>query len=184
MGADFILYALPACRFDDARITEMKQLIKELDEKELPEDNINDPPQPRELLETSFDDYLDSVNGREAMVMGFTDWPYDMVFSGGMSWGDTPTDIANSMDVLIECNKVWYKLEEWARADKAGSGPYRPPATPAMLELARTRYVTDSDDNIAIDDDALTSVTDTGIWVQAWVWLDGESLGKDSNDAN
>lgn len=39
---------------------------------------------------------------------------------------------------------------------------------PALIERAKEMY---EDDDIAIDTDARISVTDDGVWVQAWVWV-------------
>jgi hypothetical protein len=47
-------------------------------------------------------------------------------------------------------------------------------ATPEEVERARDKYALGSSDNIEIDDDAQTSPTDDGTWVQAWVWLANE----------
>jgi len=43
-----------------------------------------------------------------------------------------------------------------------------PPATEAEIAEARRRY---GDDDIQVDDNALASKGDGGIWVQGWVWL-------------
>ena len=32
-------------------------------------------------------------------------------------------------------------------------------------------YAEGSDDNIEVDDNAIISETDEGVWVQAWVWV-------------
>lgn len=47
-------------------------------------------------------------------------------------------------------------------------------ATPEELARARAEYADPSDNGIEIDDDAQTSRTDDGVWVQAWVWLQDE----------
>lgn len=54
----------------------------------------------------------------------------------------------------------------------------RPKATAEQIERARLMYAYPSDDDIEIDEDALVSNADTGVWVQAWVWLpdDEDSL--------
>lgn len=41
-------------------------------------------------------------------------------------------------------------------------------ATPAQLERARLLY---GEDDVQIDEDAVVSETEDGVWVQAWVWL-------------
>jgi hypothetical protein len=47
------------------------------------------------------------------------------------------------------------------------------PATPEEIEEAREAYANGSDDDIEIDDNAVTSRADRdeGLWVSAWVWL-------------
>ena len=59
-----------------------------------------------------------------------------------------------------------------------GCGKDRDPATPEEIERARNDYAKGSDDDIEIDDDALTSRADNGTWVQAWVWLPHPCCGK------
>ena len=44
-------------------------------------------------------------------------------------------------------------------------------ASPELVELAREVYALRGDNDIEIDDDALTSGTDSGTWVAAWVWM-------------
>ena len=46
--------------------------------------------------------------------------------------------------------------------------PERPAASPAQIARARGQY---QSDDIQIDDDAVLSKADEGVWVQAWVWL-------------
>jgi len=51
-------------------------------------------------------------------------------------------------------------------------------STPEERDAAIEKYCHGSDDMIEVDDDALVSRGDTGLWVQAWVYLrhaDGEA---------
>lgn len=41
-----------------------------------------------------------------------------------------------------------------------------PPATPDEIERAREEY-TDNEDNLEIDDDAISSRTDNGVWISS-----------------
>lgn len=47
-----------------------------------------------------------------------------------------------------------------------------------ILARARALYANGSDDNIEIDDHALVSKCDNGVWVQAWVWVPDEQPGN------
>lgn len=48
------------------------------------------------------------------------------------------------------------------------SNENRPPATPEQIDRARKLHCSD---DINVDDDAVVSVADEGVWVQAWVWV-------------
>jgi len=50
----------------------------------------------------------------------------------------------------------------------------RPPATPEQKQQARDIYTGKIDDDILIDTDALASIAENGVWVQAWVWVPNE----------
>ncbi|MBA4372271.1 MAG: hypothetical protein C0402_05365 [Thermodesulfovibrio sp.] len=53
-------------------------------------------------------------------------------------------------------------------------------ATPEEIILARVLYASGSDNDIEIDDNAITSRGEDagGIWVSAWVWLPDGNNGK------
>ncbi len=46
--------------------------------------------------------------------------------------------------------------------------------TDAERERARARYAVPSNGTIEIDDNAMASRADDGLWVQAWLWLPDE----------
>ena len=50
-------------------------------------------------------------------------------------------------------------------------------ATPEQIERARDEYAEGSDNNIELDGDAKCAPADTGVWVQAWVWLSTDESG-------
>ena len=51
----------------------------------------------------------------------------------------------------------------------------RPPATPEQKQQARDIYTGKIDDDILIDTDALASIAENGVWVQAWVWVPNDN---------
>ena len=42
------------------------------------------------------------------------------------------------------------------------------------IQLARQKYKADGDD-MQIDDDAICAMTDSGVWVQAWVFVEDDN---------
>lgn len=56
---------------------------------------------------------------------------------------------------------------------KLAADAFAATASPALIEKARDLY---QDDDCEIDDDASTSESDAGTWVQAWVFVpEGEA---------
>ena len=55
-------------------------------------------------------------------------------------------------------------------------------ATPEQISAARELYALGSDDNIEIDDNALVSTADDGVWVQAWVWVPNPADDDDDDE--
>lgn len=49
-------------------------------------------------------------------------------------------------------------------------------ATSEQLTAARAAYALRSDDNLEIDEEALVSEGEGGVWVQAWVWMPNEDM--------
>ena len=49
----------------------------------------------------------------------------------------------------------------------------RPPATPEQMRAAQ-EFVNGQE--ILIDNNALASIAEDGVWVQAWVWVPNEDL--------
>lgn len=64
-------------------------------------------------------------------------------------------------------------METKAEAETAGD-PARPLQT--LIDAARADYADCSDGSIQIDDDAAVAPTDSGVWVQAWVFVHKERL--------
>jgi len=66
--------------------------------------------------------------------------------------------------LLAEIEKVALELAEM------------PSVTPEQLTAARAAYALRSDDNLEIDEEALVSEGEGGVWVQAWVWMSDEEM--------
>ena len=67
---------------------------------------------------------------------------------------------------LIELSDARDDIRALAQAEST-----RHRATLDEIEAARKAYAHGSDDNVEVDDDALVSRGEDGVWVQAWVWV-------------
>jgi len=82
------------------------------------------------------------------------------------------------MDVLCRIQELYAQRErdeisgeEFFRqlGETLDRGPVR--ASPEQVQEAREKYALRSDNNVEIDTNAVTSETDFGVWVSAWLWL-------------
>ena len=112
MGADFLLIALPNFKRTTAR---KKELLKLIDAKLYFEDDDEDDTKtlvvdmPRDtamsVIDTFFEKYFHQ--NRDVTEMSFDNKSY--LFSGGMSWGDSPSD---SFEVMNEIINITEYLED------------------------------------------------------------------------
>ena len=117
MGADMILAAVPAAELTEARKQELAQLIEGLPEDEAPDwfDNADDW---RGALNDAVEEYAECQGRRACTSLRLPGWECCYYFTGGMSWGDEPTDLMHSFDLICECNSLWNLLHEWALEDE------------------------------------------------------------------
>ena len=114
MGAEFIYSILPGCKITPERFAAATAIIKtfDVDQSDL---DAGDPD--HESMQDAFVSYASGVldEDRECghMIIGEAQY----YVTGGMSWGDAPTDIYDQMNALI-C--IYDQLEAWSREDVGG----------------------------------------------------------------
>jgi len=114
MGADFLMSVIPACHLDETRLGILKELAKtsEPDGSYDDEDPTDWPEQVINAIARVDCEY------RDVGTLDLCGWPYPILVSGGMSWGDDPTESYHAFSVIGCCPEIWNKLEEWAKEDK------------------------------------------------------------------
>lgn len=174
MGADLIYSTAPACNLTEDRLARLNQIIEGLPDDDLP-DYVDD-----------IDDWKDRLrNALEALDTGRRDVSlldvrrieFPLLITGGLSWGDSPTDAETCFSDIGECNPLWAQLEEWAKAD---AEPRFPASVWALVEAANALLtgLIDAGDygpGIEGDDDALPHDEDGSPWYTD-VWELQEAL--------
>jgi hypothetical protein len=123
MGADFRLYGLPACTITPERRVLLEHLIENTTEEDLRDD----------FLAEYKGDTLDEYRGRlRVAVAWYEEWahksrettyrslegmPYGLYLTGGLSWGDPPTEAAEHFNLLTPHLEIWKHLRAWAIED-------------------------------------------------------------------
>jgi len=133
MGADFLCTSMPYAKITLEREQELKDIVDALND----DDDNSDVAFLRETtLGVGDDEPLDDIKKRlhEAVrimewddpveyraiaICGWDGMDYEVILTGGMSWGDEPTDVFEDITILSGCEPIYKKLLQWAREDFA-----------------------------------------------------------------
>jgi hypothetical protein len=120
MGADFLYAIAPAAILTARRQKELKNIIAKCELKDFEDHSFDDRDlaKCREQMLDDVDELVDFNGRRDAGTLGLHEMPYLCHISGGMSWGDSPTDAFSILARVGACAPVWRALEGWARKDK------------------------------------------------------------------
>jgi hypothetical protein len=122
MGAHFLLAIVPFPTISDKRRAALRVIINQISGKEkdqileellgedLPVDEF------RDLLNDHLDNYLKLDNRRDTTTVFLED--HFWIASGGLSYGDTPTDAFGTIAAISSINPVYTQLDTWAKADR------------------------------------------------------------------
>ena len=130
MGACLMLAAAPACVPTDERCDELEKALREVPAKEVCDNlghtvayySFEDGKTDEEIKEFLIDEILGAFHnvreGRDCVSAIFPGMDYYMLVTGGMSWGDSPTDTYDKL-ILLEClpSPCYDLLLKWARQD-------------------------------------------------------------------
>ncbi len=120
MGADFIYSTVPKCVITDERLAALRSLIAGISDKRLDDtDRVDEPTERRNLLLAAVEVVRDANRHRASAAYWQEGASYPMWLTGGMTWGDDPTDLWGDFDAINRCGLVWEQLRRWAEADCA-----------------------------------------------------------------
>ena len=136
MGADFILYAVPACEITAQRHEILKQRLDTLADEELAElvCEYGDTDEARQRVRQAIDFLVGAAGRRDVADFCLPGMPYALLTTGGLSWGDFPTDAACEFAMISSCGRLHAQLEEWARHDLESMPVTVAPSEPSIGE--------------------------------------------------
>jgi hypothetical protein len=129
MGAHLAIATVPACKLTARRSGQLKRLIAKLPRSDLEElievrclqdDDEEDEvvrEEARELLRRCLDDYDGCIEYRDVTGLQLEGMNYGVYLSGGLSWGDSPTETFDTFLALSLVAPLSDKLREWAIED-------------------------------------------------------------------
>ena len=123
MGADFLYAVVPLCTMTDERMAHCQRLIEQ-SEKEIAlaltagECNECDEAQVK-TVKAEFGNYADWPHYREAGILCLDSTKPAYIITGGMSWGEGPTELFDVFSCIENVTGLWQALLGWAEEDIA-----------------------------------------------------------------
>lgn len=119
MSADFILYALPECKTLKKRGGELIRMTNKMGLKDFTDPGWDTDEDARSAIRDAIGFYFNAVGRGDVVTIRPEGALYGLIISGGMSYGDSPTDACDYMSVICDCDKIYNKIREWALEDAA-----------------------------------------------------------------
>jgi len=126
MGSDFIYSYVPKCEITPERKARLLTLADNLTEDSPEIDSLRNECDPAGSLEELREEVRGAIGLLADEPLGLRsvvdlDLPgadYAILFTGGLSWGDDPTDSYRPLSTIAATVAIWAQLEEWAKAEK------------------------------------------------------------------
>jgi hypothetical protein len=121
-----LLAGLPAAELTDDRRKRLHEIVKGLTDDVLTMDDLagDDVPAAADDVEdarTALHEHVEllgeAASRRDVAVLRLPYMPYPIMFTGGMSWGDSPTEMFDTFAALAEVEPIFEQLEGWAEDD-------------------------------------------------------------------
>ena len=141
MGADLLMYAIPNCKMTKERMVVLKQIVAALPDCGGGDAMYDDLDEYKAALVTAIDELIGIDGCRDVTTIG------DSLITGGLSWGDHPTESADCFDKISMCNPLWKQLEAWYLEDHPPSPPTAPPLCVQKLILAAESILANARDS-------------------------------------
>lgn len=122
MGADLLLAYLPAAKITRKRRRILHTLIDSLSDRRIESEepiSLADDRDVRQMLHEHVD-LLPDIAGkyRDALELHLPHMPYPAMFTGGHSWGDSPSEFFDPFCCLGSLPTIYRQLRTWAVADE------------------------------------------------------------------
>lgn len=121
MGANLLLAYIPAAKITKTRRRVLHRLVNELTDEEANCEeikSISDECDTRQMLHEHVD--LLPANPcvhRDVVELSLPHIPYPLLFTGGHSWGDSPSELFDQFCCLGYLQPIYRQLRDWAVED-------------------------------------------------------------------
>jgi len=126
MGADFMYAVCPRCELTQERKKRIKDTIRAISDEELLDAvisycalGLDDESTPAQIRVELYKAVLENaeIENRETSWVRFDGMDWIANITGGMSWGDSPTESFDSMAGINDFESVYELMKEFSRED-------------------------------------------------------------------
>jgi len=121
MGADFLLYSLPWTQLNETRQKSLHDAIDQMADEQVKDvadavGSFDDEsiPSVRKAIHAAVRDYMVLDNRRDTTTWRHGYDPVTRIYTGGLSWGEPPTECGQTFDIIATCDPIYNLLEHWA----------------------------------------------------------------------
>jgi len=126
MGADFMFAVSPRCELTPERKRRVKETIRATSDEDLLSVvrdywpfGLDDESTPEEIRVTLYQAVLENaeIENRETSYIRLDGMDWTANITGGMSWGDSPTESFDGLSGISEFDSVYELMKEFSRED-------------------------------------------------------------------
>lgn len=126
MGANFLWTLAPVWKSTEERKTRLKQVIADISDEAIEqyeeEYHIFNTESPEEARAAIFEACLaceaSQCETRDTASMKLEEMNWKAVVTGGLSWGDSPTDVFDRFVIVSTVEEVYNLLKSWSAEDE------------------------------------------------------------------
>jgi len=130
MGADLILMGVPQAELTDSRRAAIRELLNKFSDRDLKDiaeftgqldagDEYVTAAERRAMIMDAVEHVLGAPDRRDVSAVRFPGMDYAMLLTGGMSFGDEPSDSYAYFETVASIDELYDLLLKWAREDAA-----------------------------------------------------------------
>jgi hypothetical protein len=120
MVADMLLVGLPRFKATDDRIQQLRDIVANSTAIESGDHfGGNNLEEWKQYMMAAIDDISDFDYTGEVSGISIEGGKYPLWISGGLSWGDDPTEAFYSICTLADCELMWDMIRKWAIEDNS-----------------------------------------------------------------
>ena len=122
MGFELALEYVPNAAMSADRIRALHDCVEQMTVEELDNDAFGSEDHTRDELVTILHEQIDLIvsaedHWRDINHVSLPELPYEVLVTGGISFGESPSDLFDAFSIVKDCGPLFSLLLKWAKED-------------------------------------------------------------------